>query len=381
MHHLSISAISRLAFVFRLALGAIVTLIFCFSNANVQAQQSKVNLTVKIPYKKKSYVGRPLAWDGKDMMLLRRDGKISILPVKSEQDYERVKNGFDPYSKEDIRVRLQKEFGHRYQVSTTQNFVVVHPPGDYNVWAMPFQELYSRFRVYFSSRGFQLDRPEFPMVAVVLNTRGEFDRFLKDYHEYDSEILGYYSPRSNRIITYDQTGGRSRSKDWFFNADTIIHEATHQSAFNTGVHTRFGPVVRWASEGLAMLFEAPGINNSMYYASQADRINRDRLIQLKSYYKKRKVKGKMAKLVLSNDLFRSEPHVAYAVSWGMTFYLSDSMPAKYHRYLRNDGERNDFSDYTRKQRAEDFASAFGSNFSELEARMERFFDGIKVPAK
>jgi hypothetical protein len=315
------------------------------------------------------------------MMLLRRDGKISILPVKSEQDYQEVKKGFDPYSAEDIRTRLQKEFGSRYQVSKTQNFVVVHPPGDFNVWAMPFQELYSRFRVYFSSRGFQLERPEFPMVAVVLNTRGEFDRFLKDYHEYDSEILGYYSPRSNRIITYDQTGGRSRSKDWFFNADTIIHEATHQSAFNTGVHSRFGPVVRWASEGLAMLFEAPGINNSMYHSSQADRINRDRLRELKAFYRKGKVKGAMSKLVLSNDLFRSDPHLAYAVSWGMTFYLSQAMPAKYHRYLRNDGERNDFSNYTRKQRAQDFASAFGSNFSVLEARMERYFDEIKVPAK
>ncbi len=359
---------------------------FAFSTLLVSAdtasgQQSKVDMTVKIAYKKKNYVGRPLAWDGKDMMLLRRDGKISILPVKSDKDYEKVKRGFDPYSTEDIRVRLQKEFGSRYQVSTTPNFVVVHPPGDFNVWAMPFQELYSRFRVYFSSRGFQLEQPEFPMVAVVLRTRGEFDRFLKDYHEYDRDILGYYSPRSNRIITYDQTQGRSRSKDWFFNADTIIHEATHQTAFNTGVHTRFGPVVRWASEGLAMLFEAPGFNNSMYYSRQNDRINRDRLTQLKSYYEQGRVKGNMKKLVLSNDLFRTDPHLAYAVSWGMSFYLSETMPSKYHRYLRNDGQRTDFSDYTRKQRASDFASAFGRDFSALDARMERFIDGVKVPKK
>jgi hypothetical protein len=258
---------------------------------------------------------------------------------------------------------------------------VVHPIGDFNVWAMPFQELYSRFQAYFSSRGFVLDSPEFPMVAVVLRTRNEFDRFLKSYHEYDRDVIGYYSPRSNRIITYDQTGGRSSDKYWFFNTDTIIHEATHQTAYNTGVHSRFGPVVRWTSEGLAMLFEARGVNNSLYYSRQSDRINRNRLAQLKSYYKQGQVKGKMASLILSNDLFRNEPQIAYAVSWGMTFYLSEKMPSQYHQFLRNDGKRTDFSSYSKKQRAADFGNAFGGDLAGLEAQMKRFFSAIKVPAK
>ena len=319
-------------------------------------QQNKIDLTVKVPYNNKSYIGRPLAWDGEDMMLLRRDGKISILPVESEEDYTQIRKGFKPYSASDLRIRLQKEFGSKYQVSVTQNFVVVHPYGDFNVWAMPFQELYSRFHAYFSSRGFSLDAPEFPLVAVVLKTRREFDRFLRKYHDYDRDILGYYSPRSNRIITYDQSNGRSSSKDWFYNADTIIHEATHQTAFNTGVHSRFGPVVRWATEGLAMLFEAPGVNNSMYYHQRKDRINRERLIMLKYYYEQDEVKGKMASLIMSNDLFRTDPHVAYAVSWGMTFYLSEKMPAEFHAYLQKDGRRTDFADYSKRQRATDFAT-------------------------
>ncbi len=119
----------------------------------VLAQQQKIDMTVKIPYKSKSYVGRPLAWDGQEMVLLRRNGQISKLPVKSDKDYKQVRKGFDPYSSAEIRQKLQKEFGSRYQVSVTNNFVVVHPPGDYVVWAMPFQKLYARFGAYFSSRG------------------------------------------------------------------------------------------------------------------------------------------------------------------------------------------------------------------------------------
>lgn len=344
-------------------------------------QSSRNEMTIKIPFQSRSYVGRPLAWDGREMMLLRRDGKINLLPVKSEKDYTRVATGFDPYSADDIRVRLQKEFGGKYQVSVTHNFVVVHPPGDYTVWAVPFQKLYSRFHAYFSTRGFKLDKPEFPLVAVVLRTRNEFDRFLKSYHEYDKDILGYYSPRSNRIITYDQTGGRSRDQDWFFNTDTIIHEATHQTAFNTGVHSRFGPVVRWTSEGLAMLFEAPGVNNSLFYARESDRINRDRLAQLQLYYRQSKVKGKVRQLVLSDDLFRTDPQVAYAVAWGMTFYLSEKSPGKYLEFLRQDAKRKNFASYSSKQRARDFAKAFGGDFKGLEAKMERYFKTLKPPRR
>ena len=357
---------------------AVVVLIFSVPRTAL-GQHNKIELTIKVPYKSKSYIGRPVAWDGQEMMLLRRDGKISVLPVKSAKDYTEVKRGFDPYSSETLRVRLQQEFGSKYQVSITRNFVVVHPIGDFNVWAMPFQELYARFHAYFSSRGFSLDEPDFPLVAVVLRTRNEFDRFLKSYHEYDDEILGYYSPRSNRIITYDQTGGRSSDKDWFFNAETMVHEAAHQTAFNTGVHSRFGPVIRWASEGLAMLFEAPGVNNSMFYTKQPDRINRDRLIMLKKYYRQGKVKGKMAKLIMSNDLFRTDPHLAYAISWGMTFYLSEKMPSAYHNYLRNDGQRTEFADYTSTERSADFAAAFGTDYRGLESQMERFFNNLPVP--
>ncbi|MFK7766601.1 MAG: DUF1570 domain-containing protein [Mariniblastus sp.] len=342
--------------------------------------QSQPEMTVEIPYKKRKYVGQPLVWDGKDMMILRRDGKISILPVKSERDYTKVKNSFKPYSHHEIRVQLQNEFGAKYQVSTTANFVVVHPPGSAETWSMPFQKLYSRFRAYFSSQGFRLKRPEFPMVAVILRTRGEFDRFLRKYHpSAGRNVLGYYAPRSNRIITYDQTGGQTKGQSWFFHTDTIIHEATHQTAFNTGVHSRYNAGLRWASEGLAMLFEAPGVNNSMYYTRQKDRINRDRLIALKKYYAADRLKGKMGSLILSDNLFRSDPQMAYAMAWGMTFFFTEKMPNEYNRFLRNDAKRADFSSYPSNKRASDFAKAFGSNTKGLEAQMKRFIEGLDIP--
>lgn len=355
---------------------------FALVSARFVAAQSPQNITIKVSKKKKAYVGKPISWDGEELLMLRRDGRLSFLPVKSDKDYSKISNGFRPYTANEVKSKLRKEFDSKYQVSATQNFVVVHPKGDYNVWAMPFQRLYERFKLYFRSRGFQLQQPQFPMVAVVLKSRADFDRFLRKYHEYDSQILGYYSRISNRIITYDQSEGKgTRGSGWFFNADTIIHEATHQTAFNTGVHSRYAANSRWISEGLAMMFEAPGINNSMRYHRQSDRINRGRLTDLKSFLSKDQLKGTVAEIVLRDDIFRSDPQKAYALAWGLTFFLSEKMPSKYQRFLRSDAQRSDFQNFSARQRANAFAKAFGSDFKGLEKRMIRFFEELKIPPK
>ncbi len=356
----------------------VLTFIVGTTNASA-VHDNNGEVTVEIKYKGKKYIGKPIAWDGKDLVLLRRDGRVAILPAKSEADIKQVDDDFLPMSRSMIRKNLIKEFGSKYQVSVTQNFIVVHPVGSSTKWAQPFETLYQRFRQYFTTRKITVDDPEFPMVAVVLRTRGEFDRFLKSYHDYHKDILGYYSPRSNRIITFDQSAGQAKDQSWFFNAGTIIHEATHQTAFNTGIHSRFGPVPRWISEGLAMMFEAPGVNNSNFYSRQSKRINRDRLIALKYYYQKNKVDGRWMDMISSDNLFRKDPTLAYAMAWGMTFYLAETQPRNYIRFLKHDAKRADFAAYDRSDRRKDFAKYFGANTTDLEARIKDFITNLKIP--
>lgn len=352
---------------------------FCLIPTSISWAQPE-NMTAKISYRGKSYVGKPLAWDGQDLALLRRDGRVSRLPMKSADELQKLSDSYRPYSVSDLANRLRREFGGKYQVTQTQNFLVVHPPGNANSWSKPFQDLYWRFELYFKSRGLKVNKPEFPMIAVVLKTRKEFDYFLKNYQSYDPKILGYYSATSNRIITYDQSpkGSSSRSPDWLANNSTLIHEATHQTAFNTGIHNRFAPEPRWISEGMAMMFEAPGVNNSAYYSKRSDRINADRLRSLQRYYRRGTTKNLLAEIVVSDDRFRTDPSLAYAYAWGLTFYLSEKMPNKYLKFLRNDAKRKPYSPYSGKQRARDFAAAFGADIPGIEARMKEFIMGLKA---
>ena len=327
---------------------------------------------IKVPYKDKDYIGQPLAWDGKEVALYRRDGRISRLPATDLKSLDVVKDEFEPYASEEMIARLRAEFGGKYQVSPTANFIVVHPRGSAKKWAQPFQDLYYRFGVFFKSRGVELEEPKTPLVAVVLKTRREYDRFIKDYQPGMEYSAGYYSSRSNRIITYDH----SDHGDWLDSNDTIVHEATHQTAYNTGIHGRFASSPRWMTEGLAQLFEAKGINNSQYYGKLSHRINKQALRDLMKLYRKDEVAGSLQQLVQSDSLFRTDVKKAYAVSWGVSLFLSENYPKKYVAFLAHDGARKPFHAYTRTQRADDFAKFFGTNFTNLDARMKSFFDDL-----
>ena len=63
----------------------------------------------------------------------------------------------------------------------------------------------------------------------------------------------------------------------------------------------------------------------------------------------------------------------------MTFYFTEVMPINYKQFLKDDAARTDFSTYSGKQRAADFAKVFGGNFEEIEARMKRFYQDLKQP--
>jgi hypothetical protein len=191
----------------------------------------------------------------------------------------------------------------------------------------------------------------------------------------NSGLLGYYSPVSNRIVMYDAAAS-GNGWDWTTNADTIIHEAAHQTAFNCGVHARFGNPPQWVVEGLGTMFEARGVWQSQRYKNVGDRINRGRLEAWRSY-KSRRDSDAIAQLVSSDRPFRKQPLAAYAEAWALSFFLCETMPKKYVEYLSKTASRPAFDDYTSHERLNDFTSVFGNDLAMLTARMERFIGGLK----
>jgi hypothetical protein len=320
--------------------------------------------------------GRPLSWSAEHMVLLGRDGQLYEFNPKKAKEAKKTSPRFFGYSPSEMKSELQKEFGKQFDVTTTRHYLVVHPRGERDQWANRFEDLYKRFEHYFHVRGFKLQEPPFPLVAIVFRNKGEYYRHAEaSGTPLQPDTLGHFAHFSNRVFLFDTTA--EGSDDWSQNADTIIHEATHQTASNTGIHRRFSGTPRWLAEGLATMFEARGVWSAQYDHTQADRVNRGRLAEFRDYVATRWNPGAVANLLSSDRMFQSDTAGAYALAWALSFYLSETQPRLYAAYLAKTAERPMLSDYPAAQRVADFQAIFGSETKMFEKKFLTYMEDVK----
>jgi hypothetical protein len=322
--------------------------------------------------------GVPISWSQQEVRLLGRDGRLWKFDPDRASDFRKTAAEFRDYSPSEFRAALMRELGDGYEVSGTGHYLVAHPRGQGDKWAERFEDLYRSFVHYFSTRGFEPLPPQFPLVGIVRRNQAEFARHATapGGQSVPNGVLGYYDVESNRITLYDM-GGKSDSPNWRQNAAVLIHEATHQTAFNTGVHSRYCPPPLWLAEGLATLFEAPGVYDSRSHTRPGDRVNRDRLRVFRQALAPHHRPKLLASLAASDDLFRVDPAAAYAEAWALSFFLVETEPLKYVQYLKRTASRPPFQPYKPADRTADFTALFGADWRMLEARFLRFMAGVQ----
>lgn len=323
--------------------------------------------------------GTPLRYNEKQVMFLSRSGKLLEFAPHEATEFGQLSGTFKCYAPAELRGQLLREFGQGFEVSGGGRFLVVHPTGQQDVWAPRFEALQRSLAHYFAARGMKLPESRFPLVAIVFSRHADFARYASGEGNHASAgMLGYYSPATNRIAMYDTTAGQGKtsSADWTTNAETIIHEALHQAAFNAGLHNRFGQTPRWVAEGLGTLFEARGVWNSRQYPAAAERVNRGQLDSFRRYVARRK-KSAIPELIASDRPFSTDVQGAYAEAWALTWYLSETEPKKYFEYLKRTAAIKSFEPYPGPQRLQDFTDTFGSNFEMLNAKLLRQVEGVK----
>ena len=321
--------------------------------------------------------GEAIHWSRNDFFILGRDGKLWEFENSEAPRAKKIKEPFSSYTQQELRASLQQEYGTLYDVSGTGHFLVVHPRGQRDVWAGRFEQLYREMIHYFTSRRIKVHDPELPLVAVVFATESEFTSHARKDGMKSNDVLGYYSTRSNRILLYDQTGGRY--PNWRENALTIVHEAAHQTAFNIGLHNRFADTPRWLSEGLGTLFEAPGVNNGSKFRKLEDRINDAELATYLRYFPEELPAGTIKSLVASDKFFRSAPLKSYCVAWATTFTMAERQPLQLAEYLQVTArQRKTFmlAD-SPGSRLNDFQQAFGMDPDKMQDRVDDYIRSLK----
>jgi hypothetical protein len=344
---------------------------------NAAGATDQPRFTMQAEIDGRSVEGTPLTWSKEHLLLLGRDGKLwDFVPPKSSQ-FRKKSSSFSSYSAAEIRAALERELAGKLEITGTGHYLVAHPRGQGAKWAERFEDLYRSSIHYFMQRGVKVHEPQFPLVAIVWGTRDDFAHFASvSGTPVSPGVLGFYSPGSNRITLYDQSPGVSNSRTWRENEATIIHEATHQVAFNTGVHNRFAKTPLWLAEGLGTMFEAHGVWDWRNYPQLSDRVNHGRLAQFRQWLKIGRPAGALVGLLSSDRNFQTNPGAAYAESWAWAFFLTENYPQKFSQYVQRIAARPDFEEYPLARRVTDFTAVFGSDLRLLEAHFLKFIASL-----
>jgi hypothetical protein len=351
--------------------------------------------------------GKVIAQDDKVCLMLSQDGRMIRVDKTATSSMKQVSAAYQPWSSAIVRDKLKREFGSQFAVVGTRHYLVcARTDRQAKEYGDLFEELFGSFQRYFNVRGLKVTEPEFPMIAIVFPDQSSFSQYAKkDAARLLSNMVGYYSPQSNRIALFDRGTESTASLEWATESselfpspwkwersdltnvwasvngdtkDTIIHEATHQLAFNMGLHSRVGETPQWVVEGMATVFEAPGIRNSSANLGPKTRINHDRYVWFGNFQKTRRKPKSLEAFIAGDDLFQSSALDAYSQAWALTFFLVETRSRQYAKYLQAISVRNPFADYPAEARVADFKQAFGGNLAILEAEFLRFVtSGIK----
>jgi hypothetical protein len=321
--------------------------------------------------------GTPLTWDSQEVVLLGRDGRIWQFPPTDARDFRKTSDRFQGYSSSELRAMLLRELGDEYEVSGTGHYMVAHPRGTHDDWAQRFEDLYRAFYRYFTVRGLGIEEPQFLLIGVVCRDRADYARQAsRDGGPVTPGTLGYYSIRTNRILLFDLAEGHAKSPRRQENAATVIHEATHQMAFNTGLHSRYVSPPRWLAEGLATVFEAAFLSDAPADGPRRSRANLARLEHFRTHVAPHHRPELLAEAIATDRLFQADPGLAYAQAWALSFWLIETQPRQYAEYLARVAARPPFEDYKAAHRLADFTAVFGDDWRMLGARLARFVEEL-----
>ena len=305
------------------------------------------------------------------------DGRYEILPPDrlAGRAPEPAPAG-EPDTPQALGRRILAELPAGFETHITKHYVVCFDTSrDYAKWcAAVFERLHDAFGTFWTRAGLEIHDPERPLVVVIFANRQRYEAHAAaTLGAATNRVVGYYDMMSNRVTTYDLTGsdalanGRPRGSGAAGLAiltspaaaglvSTLVHEATHQLAFNSGLHQRLAPVPLWVSEGIATAFETPDLTNTRGWKGVGE-VNGPRLDQFLANQRP----GTIDAIIADDDCFR-QPETAldaYAAAWALTHHLLHSRKDDFAAYLRTLAAQRALAEDSPERRREAFRAAFG----------------------
>ena len=312
------------------------------------------------------------AQDG-GLMLQSDDGRIWTIQPDQVIDRKSDDAELVPITADEMEQRMLSEMPSGFNVYRTNDYIIVHNTTDKYVRQVGtlFQQLHRGFFTYWENQRWELPEPRFPLVALVFASREDFLRHAQpEIGDTAKNVIGYYHLSSNRMTTYN-VPNLERT------VATIIHEATHQLAYNCGVQQRFADNPMWVSEGLATFFESPDMRNPRKWRS-IGRVNQVNLGRWRKYVRTRPEESLIT--LLSDDArYRNSGTAinAYAEGWALTYFLIKTRRKEYVAYLKTLSEGQPLAERTKRERIDMFEAAFDTTVAELDRAMVTYLRRVR----
>ena len=327
------------------------------------------------------------------LLLLAPDGTLWNIEPQEIIAHKQDEKPFMPLGQAAAGKEVLAELPPGFEIYTTAHYVICHNTSRaYAQWVGAlYERLYAAFMNYWKNRGFKLHEPELPMLVLVFATRDAYAKQVRpELGDSAGGIIAFYSLRSNRVTMYDLTGieslrrpGDRRSSAAQINqmlarpeaenmVATIVHEATHQLAFNSGLQTRFADIPLWVLEGLAVYFESPDLSNSKGW-TKIGAVNRPRLERFREYLTRRPRQSLLS--LISDDRRFRDPRLAldaYAEAWALNYYLIKQKPKEFLAYMEVMAAKKTLLTGPPEQRIREFKAAFGDDLERLDADFVKY---------
>ena len=239
-------------------------------------------------------------------------------------------------------------------------------------YSVLFEQVRRGFYKYFEERGFELERPDYKLEAIIFKDEASFNQFAKKFG-LGGAAAGFYATSTNQLYLFDSTSSRGASNsqknlDQFkahlenikkqkkaaeraknsaavrqlgefyrkelkrykkfkkevkqfyndSNRSTTIHEAVHQLCYNSELLHISDLNPEWLTEGLAMLFE----DDAVWKGRHVGKGNKRRIDSLKRGLKSgRRLDLKFMVSSSTQLIARRDPGFAYASSWALIHFF------------------------------------------------------------
>lgn len=333
------------------------------------------------------------AQDG-GLLLEDRSGRIHQLRAGEFQSTEETGQEFVHLNTEELAASLLRQTGGAFQIRQTDHYVLCSSATElYTEYvAQLLEKTHNEFRRFMESLQVPLKDSAAPLPVIVFGDSDRFLEFAGRQHPETSfaDVPGYYSLRHNQMLITAPSGMkdyRSRSdvlrelKRQPRQVETVVHEAVHQLAFNTGVQVRYADNPMWLSEGLAVYFESangrsatlwnrPGEPNRIHLPGAQTCITNEERFQLS-----------LTDLVRTDAAFLSADTAAsaYAESWALVHYLTEKQPKALGQLLKELGQRTPLIAVSPESRVTSLTSAAQQTLSELETQVVRHIKRMRSP--